>query len=193
MPFCRDCGKELDASWLHCPYCGSLQPNDTHSSNFNKSNREDSDKFSNTTVNPIDQEGSNGILSSALVSEIDESQIIDPNNHPSKSLTYLLNHKPLRFIVREWYGDIEHILLEDAGTHLVYCVGGGEGAWYIVNVYRDLTQDAISQAKSWKLPYPFVVMSTNTSSRNEEHRERGLDWTVNSFRIFGFDPYQRLR
>ncbi len=193
MPFCRDCGKELDASWLHCPYCGSLQPNDTHSSNFNKSNREDSDKFSNTTVNPIVQEGSNGILSSALVREIDESQIIDPNNYPSKSLTYLLNHKPLRFTVREWYGDIEHILLEDAGTHLVYCVGCGDGAWYIVNVYRDLTQDAISQAKSWKLPYPFVVMSTNTSSRNEEHRERGLDWTVNSFRIFGIDPYQRLR
>ena len=154
---------------------------------------EDAHDMADGAITPLSHEGSDGILSSGLLMERTESQIIDPNNHPSKSLTYLLNHKPLRFTVREWYGDIEHILLEDAGTHLVYCVDCGDGAWYIVNVYRDLTQDAISQAKSWKLPYPFVVMSTNTSSRNEEHRERGLDWTVNSFRIFGFDPYQRLR
>ncbi|MBK38329.1 MAG: hypothetical protein CMB45_05000 [Euryarchaeota archaeon] len=143
-------------------------------------------------IPPLSQEGSDGLLSTGLL-HAKSSQIIDPNNYPSKSLTYLLNHKPLRFTVREWYGDIDHILLEDAGTHLVYCVGCGEGAWYIVYVYRDLTQNALEKARSWKLPYPFVVMSTNTSSRNEEHRERGLDWTVNSFRIFGFDPYQRLR
>jgi hypothetical protein len=26
MPFCRECGKEVDDSWLHCPHCGSQQP-----------------------------------------------------------------------------------------------------------------------------------------------------------------------
>ena len=26
MPFCRECGKEVDATWHHCPHCGSAQP-----------------------------------------------------------------------------------------------------------------------------------------------------------------------
>ena len=26
MPFCRECGKGVDGSWLHCPHCGSQQP-----------------------------------------------------------------------------------------------------------------------------------------------------------------------
>ena len=26
VPFCRECGKEVEVSWLHCPQCGSKQP-----------------------------------------------------------------------------------------------------------------------------------------------------------------------
>ena len=133
---------------------------------------EDAHDMADGAITPLSHEGSIGILSSGLLMERTESQIIDPNNHPSKSLTYLLNHKPLRFTVREWYGDIEHILLEDAGTHLVYCVGCGDGAWYIVNVYRDPNSgcyiagqelEATISVRSYVNEYKFLEMK-NTES-----------------------------
>ena len=33
MPFCRECGKEVEASWMHCAHCGSQQPVQQSSTN----------------------------------------------------------------------------------------------------------------------------------------------------------------
>ena len=104
--------------------------------------------------------------------------------------THEFLRKPLKhFICREWYGEMHHYLIEDTGDSLVYIVTDGTTYW-TVYLWKTYCNEAYSRAHSVGLKNVYRIQSNNPASRNAWTRERKMDWTVNSFARFGFDPYE---
>jgi len=104
--------------------------------------------------------------------------------------THSFLREPLKhFVCHEWYGEIHHYLIEDTREGLVYIVSDGTTYW-TVYLWKVSCNEANISAHSVGLKNVYRIQSNNPASRNAWTRERKMDWTVNSFARFGFDPYE---
>ena len=60
MPFCRDCGKEVEADWVACPFCGSSQNGQAPSSSHQKQKKKQEEE-------DVKQEAANRALANVIV------------------------------------------------------------------------------------------------------------------------------
>ena len=120
----------------------------------------------------------------------DEELVVVDDDYPQSSnySTFFMN--PLKhFICREWYGEVEYWLIRDNENHLVYLVNNGMTFW-TVYIWKHGCNEARINAQACRLPETYRIQSNNPASSIAFQRNNRMDWTVNSFTRFGFDPYE---
>ena len=75
MPFCRDCGKEVGADWVACPFCGSPQGNISTTRNKDIRTTQDSLIQSSNDINERQEVQSTSLIPDNTIMETEWSRL----------------------------------------------------------------------------------------------------------------------
>ena len=118
---------------------------------------------------------------------------LSPNGPITRSKGSFLRDPPEHFVVNEWYGRVEHLLISNKDTHLTYLVWGEDEVFYTVYVFKVNCDMAINISRSYSnQEQPFRIISNSPVAGRPYSREHKLDWSVNSFTLYGVEPYELL-
>ena len=118
---------------------------------------------------------------------------LSPNGHNARSKESFFRDPPEHFVVNEWYGRVEHLLISNKDTHLTYLVWSDDEVFYTVYVFKYNCDMAINISSSYsKQEQPFRIISNSPTPGTPYYQDHKLDWSVWSFAVFGLKPYELI-
>ena len=193
MPYCRECGNEIQEDWVSCPLCGAK----TRAYNVeSKNDLEFGDENLMERVRNIG-EATGPKPTEKLVKPP------EPDSNPrQKSMSQLLTRPLTEFnYVNDIFGTVYYELINDNEDYVTYIVKvrGNDNEliprWTaLVWVFKRECEYNTELMDMHKLSTPERVIHTNTAFTCKYMRKRGkLDYILNGFeKHFGLAPYSAL-